>query len=63
MTRTCCWSSSTVSKKGAFESYCLESQRNAVVTGGLTSFSSAEGVGGREGTLVETDGPRLGGIL
>jgi hypothetical protein len=51
-----------VSKKGAFESYCLESQRNSMVSGGLTSLSSAEGVGAREGTVVETDGARLGGI-
>lgn len=52
-----------MSKKGAFESYCLESQRNFMVSGGLTSLSSAEGVGAREGTVVETDGARLGGIL
>ena len=29
---------------------------------GLTSLSSAEGVGAREGVTVETDGARLGGI-
>ena len=33
-----------------------------MVLGGHTSFSSAEGVGAREGTVVETDGARLGGI-
>ena len=33
-----------------------------MVSGGLTSLSSAEGVGAREGTVVETDGARLGGI-
>ena len=53
-----------MSKKGAFESYCLqvENQRISMVSGGLTSLSSAEGVGAREGTVVETDGARLGGI-
>jgi hypothetical protein len=33
-----------------------------MVSGGHTSFSSAKGVGAREGTAVETDGARLGGI-
>ena len=33
-----------------------------MVLGRLTSLSSAEGVGAREGTVVETDGARLGGI-
>ena len=51
-----------MSKKGAFKSYCLESQRNFMVSGKFTSLSSAEGVGAREGTVVETDGARLGGI-
>ena len=51
-----------MSKKGTFESYCLESQRNSMLSDRFTSLSSAEGVGAREGTVVETDGPRLGGI-
>ena len=51
-----------MSKKGAFEIYCFESQRNSMVSGGLTSLSSAGGVGAREGAVVETDGARLGGI-
>lgn len=33
-----------------------------MVSGGLTSLSSGEGVGAREGTVVETEGSRLGGI-
>jgi hypothetical protein len=33
-----------------------------MVLGGLTSLSSAEWVGAREGTVVETDGARLGSI-
>ena len=33
-----------------------------MVLGGPTSLSSAEGVGAREGTVVEIDGARLGGI-
>jgi hypothetical protein len=35
---------------------------NSMGSGGLTSPSSAEGVGAREGATVETDGARLGGI-
>ena len=51
-----------MSKKGALKGYCVESQPNSMVSGQLTSLSSAAGVGAREGTVVETDGARLGGI-
>lgn len=37
-------------------------ERNFMISVGLTSLSSTEGVGAREGTVVETDGARLGGI-
>lgn len=40
----------------------FESQRKSMVSDELTSLSSARGVGALEGTAVETDGARLGGI-
>jgi hypothetical protein len=51
-----------VSKKGAFENYALWSEQIFIVSSGLTSFSSAGGLGAREGGKVEAEGARLGGI-